>query len=58
MLTRFDVTLVRDEMLDWRMNVTLMPASDPMIWLHGSKAILPFAGRLTGPIAELVRWED
>jgi cytochrome P450 len=56
-LSRYDVILVGDQEVDWRINITLMPASEPVV------KFLPWnaqrnsrtGGQLSGPVATLVR---
>lgn len=57
-LTRFDLTLVSDEVVDWRMNVTFMPAIDPLMSMCDPHAVGRVTGRLLGPVAQMVSWED
>jgi cytochrome P450 len=56
LLNRYEVVLARDVDLDWKMDVTLMPASDPIVrfqpLMEQTAAIA--RGRLGGPVAKLV----
>jgi cytochrome P450 len=59
-LSHYDVFLSKDQDLDWKINITLMPASDPVVRFapvdDGRKA--QRGGRLGGPVGALVHFED
>src|SRR4029077_20601266 len=56
-LVRYDVILTRDQALDWKINITLMPAAEPVVRFVAADANRPAqaGGRLGGPVAALVR---
>lgn len=55
-LLQYDFVLPRDQAVDWKMDITMMPASDPLARFHP----LPFSGStriegiLLGPVADLL----
>ncbi len=57
-LSHYDVTLARDQELDWKINITLMPAAEPVVRFVAPNAnrTAPTGGRLGGPVAALVRF--
>ena len=57
-LDRYDVILARDQELDWTIDVTMMPASDPVVRFIPKTRTRECmtAGRLGGPVAALVRF--
>jgi cytochrome P450 len=57
MLMRYDVVLAADHALDWKINITLMPAQEPIVRFLPAQMQNPaVGGRLRGPVAELVRY--
>jgi cytochrome P450 len=56
MLSRYEVVLARDQDLDWKINITMMPAEEPIVrFLDWSPQRAPHAGgRLGGPMARLM----
>jgi cytochrome P450 len=56
-LSRYTVVLAHDQRLDWKMDITLMPSSDPIVrFLPGTTARgSQVGGRLSGPVATLVQ---
>jgi cytochrome P450 len=54
MLQGRDVVLAGDQALDWRMNVTTMPAGEPMIELRAPGPAPHRGGRLSGAVTDLV----
>jgi cytochrome P450 len=57
-LVRYDVILARDQELDWKINITLMPAAEPVVRFVAADAnrTAPTGSRLGGPVAALVRF--
>jgi cytochrome P450 len=57
-LVRYDVVLARDQELDWKINITLMPAAEPVVRFVAADAnrTAQIGGRLGGPVAALVRF--
>jgi cytochrome P450 len=54
-LMRYDVVLVADQALDWKINITLMPAQEPIVrFLPAQMQHAVVGGRLRGPVADLV----
>jgi cytochrome P450 len=56
-LHRYEVVLARDVALDWKMDITLMPRSDPMVRFQPLTGEIDSTarGRLSGPVSKLVR---
>jgi len=56
LLNRYEVVLAGDVDLDWKMDVTLMPASDPIVRFHPltQRTAAIARGRLSGSVAKLV----
>lgn len=54
LLRRYDVVLAGDQELDWRINITLMPASDPAVAFQPLPAPQRRGGKLTGRAAVLL----
>jgi cytochrome P450 len=55
-LTHYDVVLASSQELDWTMNVTMMPAQDPLVRFLLARQHAATGGALRGPVAELVRF--
>jgi cytochrome P450 len=56
-LTRYHVVLAANQVLDWTMNITLMPAQEPVVrFLPVQPQHTPVGGQLRGPVAGLVRF--
>ncbi len=54
-LARYDVVLAADQVLDWKMNITMMPAQEPIVrFLPVQPQRTAAGGRLSGPVADLV----
>jgi cytochrome P450 len=55
-LHRYEVVLARDVALDWKMDITLMPRSDPMVRFQPLTEEIDsmVRGRLSGPVSKLV----
>ncbi|WP_129271390.1 cytochrome P450 [Bradyrhizobium betae] len=57
MLSRYDVVLAADQALDWKINITLMPAQEPIVrFLPAQMQYDVAGGRVHGPVAELMRY--
>jgi cytochrome P450 len=56
MLSEYDVYLSRDQSIDWKMDITLMPTSDPVVRFVPLTAANEACvhGRLSGPVEALV----
>lgn len=54
MLQRHDIVLAGDQVLDWRMNVTMMPSSEPLIAALPALPGQRRGGMLQGAVAELM----
>jgi cytochrome P450 len=52
---RFDVVLAGDQDIDWKMDVTMMPANEPIVQFLSLARDCGPAGRLGGPVAALAR---
>src|SRR5262249_27510852 len=58
MISEYDIVLSSDQYVDWKMDVTLMPSSDPMVRFIPMTVLdkkVCGGGRLNGPVAELVK---
>jgi cytochrome P450 len=56
-LTRYEVVLAADQTLDWTMNVTMMPAQEPIVrFVPVQPQHTAVGGLLRGPVADLVRF--
>jgi cytochrome P450 len=57
-LDRFDVVLASDQDIDWKMDITMMPAREPIAkflpWTPDQR--IESGGRLGGPVSALVRF--
>ena len=53
-LARADPVLARPQELDWRMNLTLLPSSDPVVRIVAPRARPEPGPRLSGPAARLL----
>jgi cytochrome P450 len=54
-LCRHEVVLARDQELDWTINITMMPAGDPVVRLLPPTQAGRAGGRLGGAVATLMR---
>jgi cytochrome P450 len=59
-ISRYDVVLASDQELDWTINITMMPASEPVVRFLSLTALREAhsGGRLGGPVAALVRFSS
>lgn len=61
LLPRHDIVLDGDQEIDWRIHIMLMPRNDPAVTLRAPDAPTQGAGRLRGPVGELIKldgWAD
>ncbi|WP_404526081.1 cytochrome P450 [Bradyrhizobium diazoefficiens] len=57
MLLRFDVVLAANQALDWKINITLVPAQEPIVrFLPAQLQHAAEGGRLRGPVADLLHY--
>ena len=54
LLPRYDIVLDGDQEIDWRIHIMLTPRNDPAVKLLAPDAPPAQAGRLRGPVAELI----
>jgi cytochrome P450 len=56
-LGRYDIVLATDQELDWKINITMMPAQDPIVRILSAQPdrVAP-SGRLNGPVADLIHF--
>lgn len=55
LLSRYDLVLANDQEIDWRLHIQFMPRNDPIITVQASSASSSRAGKLLGPINELIK---
>jgi hypothetical protein len=53
-MPRFELVLADDQEIDWRIHIMFMPRNDPVMNVRAAGAADARAGRLRGPVAELV----
>jgi cytochrome P450 len=54
LLERYDPVLSFDQEVDWKIEIVLLPATDPLISLHKREATARSGGKLIGPVRELI----
>jgi cytochrome P450 len=55
-LSHYDVVLAKDQELDWKINITMMPAQEPIVRFLPVTGETRPGGSLRGPVANLVRF--
>lgn len=61
LLPRYDIVLDGDQEIDWRIHIMLTPRDDPSVKLLAHNARRTQAGKLRGPVAELMNldsWDE
>lgn len=54
LLERYDPVLAFDQEVDWKIDIVLLPANDPLMLLHEPHATPARGGKLIGPVHELI----
>jgi cytochrome P450 len=54
LLREYEIVLADDQEIDWQVQINFMPASDPIMKLHSPGAAGVKAGRLLGPVCDLI----
>jgi cytochrome P450 len=54
LIREYEIVLADDQEMDWQINIIFMPGSDPIMKLHSPGAAGVKAGRLLGPIRDLI----
>lgn len=55
LLRRYDLVLSKDQEIDWRIHVNLMPSAEPMMRIRAAQQTMAEnGGRLRGPVADLI----
>jgi cytochrome P450 len=54
LVSRFDLVLSEDQEVDWRIHIIFMPSNDPDVTIGDAGAPCIKAGKLLGPVGELV----
>ena len=56
-LRRYDIVLAADQELDWKINITMMPAQEPVVRILAAQSeCAAVGGRLNGPVADLIHF--
>jgi hypothetical protein len=54
LLRRFDLVLSFDQEVDWKIDIVLLPANDPLMSIRRLEAPSMNGGKLIGPARELI----
>src|SRR5262249_46470656 len=54
LLHRYDLVLSFDQEIDWKIDIVLLPRNEPVMSLHRPGALPVSAGKLIGPVRELI----
>jgi hypothetical protein len=54
LLRRFDLVLSFDQEVDWKIDIVLLPANDPLMSIRRPEATPMNGGKLIGPARELI----
>jgi len=54
LLQRFDLVLLYDQEIDWKIDIVLLPKNDPVMSIRTTEATSTSGGKLIGPVRELI----
>jgi cytochrome P450 len=57
LMQRYEFVLAGDQEIDWRIHIQFMPKNDPIMTVHSPGGRIANAGKLLGPIGDLVRFD-
>jgi cytochrome P450 len=58
LLPRYELILVDDQEIDWRIHIQFMPSNDPRMAVRAPGLSTSSAGKLLGPVSDLISLDD